>query len=92
MFSTEKLGFKKLSRENWRVADPVWGLFYHPEAVADPLDPLVADFLAVHLDCNVPLQIAQMFEVARGALVYGVMFYPLMTLGSEQICRVADAA
>jgi hypothetical protein len=33
-----------------------------------------------------------LFEVARGALVYGYFFYPLYTLASDQLYRVAEGA
>lgn len=90
MFSTEELGFKKISKDNWRNPDPIWGLYLRSEG--DPIQAWVEDFLSVQLEKSVPLEIRQMFEVARSAFVYGLMCYPLVTLGAEQMCRVADAA
>jgi hypothetical protein len=40
---------------------------------------------------NVPTDIAALFEVARGAMVYGWFFYPLITLAAEQCSRVLEA-
>ena len=40
----------------------------------------------------VPIQIHALYEVVRGAIIYGYLFYPLYTLGIEQLFRVAEAA
>jgi hypothetical protein len=40
----------------------------------------------------VPKEICSLLEVARGAMIYGYFFYPLYTLGCEQLFRVADTA
>lgn len=90
MFSTEELGFKKISKDNWRTPDPIWDVYWRAEP--DPVQAWVEDFLSVQPAASVPLEIRQMFEVARGPFVYGLMCYPLVTLGAEQMCRVADAA
>jgi len=49
-------------------------------------------FLEPQLDPIVPGEVRTMFNVARGAMLYGCFFYPLYTLGTEQLYRVADAA
>ncbi|MBE0411557.1 MAG: DUF4145 domain-containing protein, partial [Anaerolineales bacterium] len=41
---------------------------------------------------DVPQDVQALFEVARGALLYGYFFYPLYTLAAEQLFRVAEAA
>jgi hypothetical protein len=43
-------------------------------------------------DAAVPLAIRKLFETARGTLVYSLMFYSLITIGTEQIFRVLEAA
>lgn len=48
--------------------------------------------LKPNLNETVPTEVKALFEVARGALVYGYFFYPLYTLGLEQLFRVAEAA
>lgn len=41
---------------------------------------------------NVPADITNLFDVARGAMLYGSFFYPLFTLGLEQVFRAAESA
>lgn len=48
--------------------------------------------LDINLTEKAPLEVRRMFEVARGAVVYGYFFYPLYVLGAEQLFRVAEAA
>lgn len=54
------------------------------------------DWVAVcsrpQLNSSVPEQIAALFEVARGSIIYSWFYYPLMTLGAEQLQRVLEAA
>lgn len=50
----------------------------------------VARFTRVTLNDSVPEQLWKMFEVAKGAMVYGIFFYPLYTLGEEQLYRVFE--
>jgi len=53
-----------------------------------------------YLDCilkprllePVPIDVQALFEVTRGAMVYGYFFYPLYTLAAQQLFRVAEAA
>ena len=52
----------------------------------------VHDLLKVNLDPVVPLAIRKLFETARGTLVYSLTFYPLLTIGTEQLFRVLEAA
>jgi hypothetical protein len=40
----------------------------------------------------VPEDLQRLFEVARGAMIYGYVFYPLCTLAAEQLFRVAEAS
>ena len=83
-------GFKRLTTKNWLAADPVWQHFSHPPG----LDPDLAwadDVLRHGLTRAVPLAVQRQFEVGRGALVYGFLFYPLLTLGTDQLFRVLEA-
>ena len=82
-----EFGFKRLSLENWLTVDPVWDAFANSEP-----SEWVHDLLKVNLDPVVPLAIRKLFETARGTLVYGLMFYPLLTIGTEQLFRVLEAA
>lgn len=49
-------------------------------------------FLDHTLSASVPKSVAGLFEVARGTVLYGFYFYPLYTLGLEQLFRVTEAA
>lgn len=43
------------------------------------------------LEPNVPEEIAFLYEVARGSMVYGLFFLPLASLATEQCFRVLEA-
>jgi hypothetical protein len=45
-------------------------------------------FLESRLSPEVPDHVVELFEVARGAMCYGYFYYPLFTLGNEQLYRV----
>jgi hypothetical protein len=87
----ETFGFKRLTPENWLAPDTVWQHFPDP-AFRDQATGWAEDVLKHNLPEAVPLALRKQFEVARGALLYGFMFYPLLTLGTEQLFRVLDAA
>lgn len=90
------LGIKKLSPENWLESDlasTVWisRIDAEGEHLIDAEDRL-REILEPTLDEAVPDEVRRLFEVARGTLAYGWFFYPLYTLGGDQLYRVADAA
>lgn len=97
---TEKalsLGFKKLSKDNWRLPDPINEYFikinlYTGEKFCVSDDERVEEFLNVELSPEVPLDVQRQFEVARGAMLYGCFFYPLFSLGADQLMKVAESA
>lgn len=77
---------KRLNRTNWLEADQHGGPApVDAEAWRDA-------FLAIHLDPRVPAEIAAMFEAARGCMIYGSFFAPLVTLGVEHCYRMLEAA
>jgi hypothetical protein len=86
------LGFKRLSLANWLTVDPAWEGVVISLSGSDPSTGWIEDLTRVELDATIPLSIRKVFEVARGTLVYGLMFYPLLTLGAEQLFRVLEAA
>lgn len=49
-------------------------------------------FLQPQLLPSVPDEIRDVFESARGAIIYGYSYYPLYFLGTAELFRVADAA
>lgn len=91
------LGFKKLTLDNWLESDKASSSFVDVSAVNGKLHPITGDewmqkILKPNLIEEVPIEVQQLFEVARGALAYGYFFYPLYTLAEEQLFRVAEAA
>lgn len=91
------LGFKNLTVDNWLEPDKVSSSFVRISPVDGQAHPIagnewVCDILKPTLVESVPTEIRALFEVARGALVYGYFFYPLYTLAGEQLFRVAEAA
>ncbi|MBI5329747.1 MAG: hypothetical protein HZB71_03945 [Betaproteobacteria bacterium] len=75
---------KELTPDNW----------LEPDTAQTVLDARAwrDDFLAVRLDAAVPRELADMFEAARGAMIYGYFFQPLVTLGVEHCYRALEAA
>ncbi|MEI6196047.1 MAG: hypothetical protein WCS42_17135 [Verrucomicrobiota bacterium] len=82
----EPHGFKRFTAENWQTADMP---HYFPNITPDKW---IEGALQSKLAGNVPKDIRAMFEVARGAIIHGWYFYPLVTLGHEQLNRVQEAA
>jgi hypothetical protein len=80
-------GFKQVTVANWAEMDDT---IQFPAPVAD--ETWVKACLHVQLNPQVPKDIAAMFEVARGSMIYGWFFYPLITLATEQFHRILEAA
>ncbi len=53
---------------------------------------LLRPILKVTLVEPVPFDVRRTFFFARNAMCYGFWYYPLITMGSQQILRVADYA
>ena len=79
-------GFKRLSAENWQMPDVTK---FYPNLTPETWSKR---YLLPQLDPKVPTEIAALFEVARGSMIYGWYFYPLLTLAAEQLYRVVEAA
>jgi len=88
----EAFGFKRLTVDNWLAVDPAWAGVVMSSSLPNASDAWVFDLVQSELDPTVPLNIRRLFEIARGTLVYSLMFYPLLTLGTEQMFRVFEAA
>lgn len=93
----DDLGFKRLTSDNWLEPDAVLSIFVRLSLQDGSTRTLSSDewaqkFLDVELSEAVPLEVRRLFAVARGALVYGYYFYPLYTLGTEQLFRLAETA
>jgi hypothetical protein len=90
-------GIKNLTLDNWQSIDPTSVLLIELDTATGRPLPITPDrwaewLLEPQLDPSVPGTVQTMFNVARGAMLYGSFFYPLYTLGTEQLYRVADAA
>lgn len=91
------LGFKKLTKENWKSPDPFNDYFvmlnlYTGEKFKITDDERADEFLKIELDTSLPIEVRRQFEAARGAMLYGCFFYPLFALGADQLLRVAESA
>jgi hypothetical protein len=88
--------FKSLTLANWKEPDPVNAVFGRFDRVTGPRrmagEDWASEFLAVELEDHVPEHIRELFAVARGAMLYGWLFYPMFLLGEEQLYRVVEAA
>ncbi len=79
-------GMKKLAVHNWREPDV-------PKFFPGLTEEVwVAEAMKPQLAAVVPEEVVRLFEVARGSILYGWLFYPLLTLASEQLHRVQEAA
>jgi hypothetical protein len=87
---------KSLSLDNWLKLDPGIAMTVrlddaghaHPATAADWL-PLI---LEPGLSQDVPIEVRNLFEVAKATMAYGLLFSPLLALSSEQLFRVCEAA
>ena len=79
-------GFKQISLENLLTPDE------HPSYPSRLRgDKWVRECLKPQLNSSVPVEVTFLFEVARGAMVYGMFFLPLAALATEQGFRVLEA-
>jgi hypothetical protein len=92
----ERVGpnFKRLTEANWREPDLASEAFGEINLATGERRPMTAErwvqrILAVGLSEDVPAEVKDLCEVARGVLLYGYFFYPLYMLGDEQLHRVA---
>jgi hypothetical protein len=88
--------FKKLTPENWLLpdttADHIVRVHPNGETSSISADDWTRLILAIELSPAVPKNLRDLFEVAQGVLCYVCFFYPLYTLGNEQVYRVLEAA
>jgi hypothetical protein len=89
---SNEFGFKRLTAANWLTVDPIWQGFLMSSSLPDPSSDWVDDLTRFELDPAVPSAIRKLFEIGRGTLAYSLMFYPLLTLGTEQIFRVLETS
>ena len=90
-------GVKHLTTGNWLEPDPICLKFGElnlatREQRAPTGERWTERFLAIDLASTVPSEIREMWEAARGLLLYGWFFYAIYAIGEHELRRVADAA
>jgi len=89
------MNVKIVTKENWCEADPTSSILMKVDKgvpISMTGDDWAELFSKPQLSENVPENIRELFEVARGSIVYGYLFYPLATLACEQLFRVVETA
>lgn len=76
---------KAINHDNWLLADAGG-----KGQVADASKWREA-FLSIRLDPAVHREVARLFETARGGMLYGYFFQPLLAMGVEQCYRVLES-
>ncbi len=76
---------KAINHDNWLMADA--------EGRSQIADARVwrQAFLSIRLDPSVPSDVSRLFEVARGGMLYGYFFRPLLATGVEQCYRALES-
>jgi hypothetical protein len=92
----QDLGYKRITKETWLKPDRISTSFLiSSEPEVDDIkkgEAYLDMILRPRLNADVPIEVRKLYEVARGALVYGYFFYPLYTLACEQLFRVGETA
>ncbi len=88
---------KIITKDNWRDVDPVCEQMLSLSMEQDSVYPMFPELwldliLKPKLSDNVPLELHSIFETARGCMVYGYFYYPLFSIGNEQLYKLIDAA
>lgn len=87
---------KKLSPANWLTPDATLRGFVRlsPEGKSHSIsgEEWLNEILRPSINESVPIEMRKLFEVARGTLAYGYFFYPIYTIGIEQLYRVVESA
>jgi hypothetical protein len=90
------LGFKELSVENYLLPDELMRAYVtlKPGGETQVVQHMewARAMLAVKLSDRVPIEVHRLFAVARGAMIYGYLFYPLFALASEQLFRAGETS
>jgi hypothetical protein len=93
---SQQYGFKMVTLENLLDPDPVMKLFWQrsPDGNFSQMGPKdwAAPILSFDLSDLVPRVVREAFYFTRNAMCYAYWYYPLLTIGCQQILRVADFA
>lgn len=74
------LGSKRITAANFTAPD-----------IARTFGDWIAMFSEHQLASNIPEPVRRLFELARGTMTYGWLYYPLLTLGYAECTRVLEA-
>lgn len=90
-------GVKSVTPENWLEQDGAAAIWVNLDMRDGTVRPTTGeDWIksvnTIRLDPVVPIEVADLFEFAKGGLGYGYFYYPLFTLVTQQLLRVADIA
>ena len=87
---------------DWLDSDDVWKNICYQANEGDPADPFgyaqyspkvwIEKISEPTLLPAINREVHSLFEVARSCIIYGYLCYPLLTLGTEQVHRVAETA
>jgi hypothetical protein len=89
-------GFERVTPANFQSRASQMENFVLNGALVPPgpvdIGAWVVQFQEVELTVHVPKEIRLQFEVAKACMTYGILCYPLLTLGQEQLFRIGEAA
>ena len=82
-----EMGLKDVNIDNWLDPDSVIKKEHELDA-----ELWMESVLEITLDERVPIDIRRHFAVCQNSMTYGYLFYPIMTLATERLYRVLEAA
>lgn len=90
-------GFKQTTVENWLEPDPLMGALVNIDVRDGSVIPVEGtDWIhfvnELSISHAVPQEVQQAFRFATGAIGYAYFYYPMFTIISQQVLRVADFA
>lgn len=89
-------GFDRVTWQNLLQPAEVMQFFAHSGAITPskpaPLAHWVELIQSPKMNPAVPKDIRSLYEVAKGCMTYGVLFYPLFSVASEQLFRLYESA
>lgn len=83
---------KHIDIYNWLEPDAAWSGIIGMEFSEDSNRDWMELIYSARLNASVPDNIHVLFEAAQGALIYSILYHPLMTLALDQMTRLAERA
>jgi len=94
--SSKDLKFNEITKQNWNEPDETTLSIFDSLSIDGKVglsqEEIIDMILEPQLEEEVPLDVRELFEVARAVFIYGYYFYPFYTLGAEQMTRVLESA